>query len=130
MQPNTSIAVGIWSCFSVYPVILFTYFLKYVYDVMLWPVFAFTEVLSPVITGLCDDVGTMIYAGSIGTQIANEHIESLRCVCKCFVYVCDNGAKDVLSTAAILQMTNCTPKQRFAIGNVTEYSETLIFFLP
>lgn len=62
---------------------------------MLWSVCAFTELLSPVITGLCDDVGTMIYAGSIGTQIANEHIESLRCVCKYFVYVYYNGAKDL-----------------------------------
>lgn len=34
----------------------------------------------PVIPGLSSGVGKMIYAGSIGTQIANELIDSCRCV--------------------------------------------------
>lgn len=53
--------------------------------VMICSVFAFTdeEKLSPVVTGVCSDVGKTIYAGSIGTQIANEHIETFRCVCVC-----------------------------------------------
>uniref|UniRef100_A0A668AYP2 Basic helix-loop-helix ARNT like 2 n=1 Tax=Myripristis murdjan TaxID=586833 RepID=A0A668AYP2_9TELE len=33
----------------------------------------------PIIPGLYSSVGTMIYAGSIGTQIANELIDSYRC---------------------------------------------------
>lgn len=37
----------------------------------------------PVIPGLSTSVGTMIYTGSIGTQIANEHADSYRCVCAC-----------------------------------------------
>lgn len=37
----------------------------------------------PVIPGLSTAVGTMIYAGSIGTQIANELIDSYRCVVIC-----------------------------------------------
>ena len=34
----------------------------------------------PIIPGLSSGVGTMIYAGSIGTQIANELIDSYRCI--------------------------------------------------
>lgn len=33
----------------------------------------------PIIPGFLTGVGTMIYAGSIGTQIANELIDSSRC---------------------------------------------------
>lgn len=68
---------------------------------MLCSVFAFTDDTKqlPVIPGLCSGVGTMIYAGSIGTQIANELIDCTRCVSKCFVYVYYGGADDAMSTA-------------------------------
>lgn len=68
---------------------------------MLWSVFAFTDDTKqlPVIPGLCSGVGTMIYAGSIGTQIANELVDSNRCVSKCFVYVYYRGSDDAMSTA-------------------------------
>lgn len=42
----------------------------------------------PIIPGLSSGVGTMIYAGSIGTQIANELIDSYRClVCIIDIYM-------------------------------------------
>ena len=34
----------------------------------------------PIIPGLSSGGGTMIYAGSIGTQIANELIDTYRCI--------------------------------------------------
>lgn len=51
----------------------------------------------------------MIYAGSIGTQIANEHIESLRCVCEYFVCVYYSNAKDALSMLPFIQSPFFTP---------------------